>query len=121
MFDDTALVPESSEPVAQIGRDMVEMMVGAYLGKARGDELLRDPRVSPIHAAAKLPPSHIVVGSADPLVAQAEALVTALAAAGVEHEHFVDADMPHGYAQMEFFPSARPAIDRMVAFLRRTL
>ncbi|MEN8161696.1 MAG: alpha/beta hydrolase [Myxococcota bacterium] len=121
MFDDTALVPAGGEEAVQIGRDMVEMMVGAYLGETRGDDLLRDPRVSPVHAAARLPPSHVVVGSADPLVAQAEALVKALAAAGVEHEHFVDADMPHGYAQMEFFPSARPAIDRMIAFLRRTL
>jgi acetyl esterase/lipase len=45
--------------------------------------------------------------------------VAALARAGVEHEHFVDEAMPHGYAQMEFLPHARPAIDRMVAFLRK--
>jgi hypothetical protein len=25
--------------------------------------------------------------------------------------------MPHGFAQMEFFPSARESIDRMVEFL----
>ena len=35
-------------------------------------QLLHDPRLSPLYAAAKLPPSHVVVGSADPLVAQAE-------------------------------------------------
>jgi hypothetical protein len=29
--------------------------------------------------------------------------------------------MPHGYVQMEFLPAARPAIDRMVAFLRKTV
>jgi monoterpene epsilon-lactone hydrolase len=69
--------------------------------------------------AAKLPPSHVVVGSADPLAAQAEALVNALAAAGVPHEHFVDAGMPHGYAQLEFLPAARPAIERMLGFLRK--
>jgi acetyl esterase/lipase len=97
------------------------MMLGAYLGKARSDALLRDPRVSPLMAVAKLPPSHIVVGSADPLAGQADALVEALAAAGVPHEHFVDTGMPHGYAQMEFLPAARPAIERMVGFLRRNL
>ena len=63
----------------------------------------------------------MLVLSGYPLEAQAEVLVKALAAAGVEHEHYVDADMPHGYAQMEFLPGARPAIDRMVAFLRRTV
>jgi acetyl esterase len=105
----------------EIGKEIVEMMVGAYLGTepARRDALLRDPRVSPLAAAAKLPPTHVVVGSADPLAVQAEALVKALAAAGVPHEHFVDQGMPHGYAQMEFLPGARPAIERMVGFLRR--
>jgi monoterpene epsilon-lactone hydrolase len=77
---------------------MVEMMVGA-----------------------KLPPCHVVVGSADALLPQSEALVKALAAAGVPHEHFVDAGMPHGYAQLEFLAGARPAIARMVAFLRKHL
>jgi acetyl esterase/lipase len=66
-----------------------------------------------------LPPTHVVVGSADPLVDQARALVSELAASGVEHELFVDVDMPHGYLQMEFLPPARPAIERMIAFLRK--
>jgi acetyl esterase/lipase len=77
--------------------------------------------VSPIFAAEKLPPSHVVVGSVDDLAPQSEALVKALAQAGVPHEHFVDAGMPHGYAQMEFLPATRPAIERMVAFLRKHL
>lgn len=123
MLGEASLVPEgplAADPrVAAIGREIVEMMVGAYLGSAGRDALLRDPRVSPLAAAAKLPPSHVVVGSADPLAVQAEVLVKALAAAGVPHEHHVDAGMPHGYAQMEFLPAARPAIERMVEFLRR--
>ncbi len=119
MFGDVALVPGADPQAVAIGQDMVEMMVSAYLGKTRSEVLLRDPRVSPLTAAAKLPPSHVVVGSADALAAQSEALVKALAAAGVPHEHYVDAGMPHGYAQMEFLPAARPAIDRMVAFLRK--
>ena len=41
--------------------------------------------------------------------------------AGVEHEHFEDPEMPHGYVQMEFLPPARSAVDRMIDFLRRTL
>jgi acetyl esterase len=115
-----AFASASREAVA-IGRELVEMMVGAYLGKTRSEAVLRDARVSPLYAAEKLPPSHIVVGSADDLAPQSEALVKALGRAGVAHEHFVDADMPHGYAQLEMLPAARPAIDRMVAFLRKHL
>jgi acetyl esterase len=118
-FGDVALVPGADPKAVAIGEEMVEMMVGAYLGKTRSEALLRDPRVSPLAAAAKLPPSHVVVGSADALVGQSEALVKALAAARIPHEHYVDEGMPHGYAQMEFLPAARPAIDRMIAFLRK--
>ena len=114
-----SLAPGADARAAEAGRGLVEMMVGSYLGEARSDALLRDPRVSPLAVASRLPPSHVVVGGADPLAGQADALVKALAAAGVPHEHFVDAGMPHGYAQMEFLPAARPAIERMLAFLRK--
>jgi acetyl esterase/lipase len=125
MLDAGSVTPDGAlaadARAVQIGKDMVEMMVGAYLGApgARREELARDPRVSPLRVADRLPPSHVVVGSADPLAVQAEALVKALSGAGVAHEHFVDPGMPHGYAQMEFLPGARPAIERMVEFLRR--
>jgi acetyl esterase/lipase len=39
----------------------------------------------------------------------------------VEHEHVVYDGMPHGFAQMEFFPQARQSIDRMVEFLGKHL
>jgi acetyl esterase len=119
MFGDVSLVAGGDERAVAIGRDLVEMMVSAYLGKTRSAALLRDPRVSPLHAAAQLPPSHVVVGSADAVAPQSEALVRALRAASVPHEHYVDAGMPHGYAQMEVLPAARPALDRMIAFLRK--
>jgi acetyl esterase len=107
--------------LVEIGKDLLDLMVGSYLGDSPGAALLADPRVSPLRAAERLPPSHIVVGGADPLVAQAETLAAALRRAGVEHEHVVDPGMPHGYAQMEFLPPARVAIDRMIAFLRALL
>lgn len=105
-------------PLVEIGREMLDLMVGSYLGASPPPALLADPRVSPLHAAGRLPPSHVVVGGADPLLPQAEALAAALRRAGVEHEHVVDPGMPHGYAQMEFLAPARTAIDRMIAFLR---
>ncbi len=107
--------------LAEAGEKLIELMMGSYLGTDRGDTLLHDPRVSPIHAAAKLPPSHVMVGTADGLAKQAEALVAALEREGVEHEYAVYEGMPHGFAQMEFFPPARESIDRMVAFLGKHL
>ena len=56
-----------SRDAAEIGAKMIDLMVHSYLGADPSPGMLADPRVSPIHAAAKLPPSHIVVGNADPL------------------------------------------------------
>jgi acetyl esterase len=98
--------------------DMLELMVGSYLGSKPGRErVLRDPRVSPLHAAAKLPPCHVMCGTADPLIAQARALRDALALAGVAHEYVEEPGMPHGFVQIEMLPPARPAIERMRKFL----
>jgi acetyl esterase len=107
--------------LAEAAEKMIELMVGSYLGAERSEGLLADPRISPIHAAAKLPPSHVMVGSADALAPQASALVAALELAGVEHEHVIYDGMPHGFAQMEFFPQARQSIERMVEFLGKHL
>ena len=113
------LTPPVCPPEA--GEQLVRLMVDSYLGEDPPAGRLEDPRVSPLHAADRLPPSHVVVGSMDPLVAQAETLVEQLTAAGVEHEFFVDEGMPHGYAQMEFLAPTMPAIERMVQFLRKHL
>jgi acetyl esterase len=100
---------------------LMELMVGSYLGSERPEALLADPRVSPIHSASALPPSHIVCGAMDPLADQARALAETLANADVAHELFIEDGMPHGFAQMEFFPQAQQSIDRMCAFLRKQL
>ena len=92
----------------------------AYLGDDL-EKLVADPRVSPIHDISGMPPAHIVVGAEDALLPQSEALVRKLEAAGVEHEYFVDAHMPHGYLQMEMLPPSAPALGRIVAFLERRL
>jgi acetyl esterase len=89
-------------------------LVDAYLS-AR--DQIADPRVSPVLKSASLPPAHIAVGSADPLIDDAEALSAALARAGRVHDFHVYADMPHAFAQMEFLDDALPAIQRMCRFL----
>ena len=94
------------------------VMHDAYLGCKGNDDLLRDVRVSPLHGAARLPPSCIVVGDSDPLLEDSRALQRALAAANVPHRLDVVPDMPHAFVQMEFLREARTSIDRMTAFLR---
>jgi acetyl esterase len=123
VFDFAGLVHgfEGDDPLSRVGREMVELMVAAYLGPRPPASLLEDPRVSPLRSAERLPPTFVVVGGADPLVEQARALTGILEKAGVPHEHLLVDGMPHGFVQMEFFPQARESIDRMVAFLRRHL
>lgn len=93
-----------------ITRDLVD----AYLEERA---LITDPRVSPVQKAAVLPPAHIAVGSADPLVEDAQALRAVLARSGRVHDYHVYADMPHAFAQMEFLDDALPAVERMCRFL----
>jgi acetyl esterase/lipase len=79
--------------------------------------LVDDPRVSPIRKAARLPPTHIAVGDADPLIEDAEKLRVALTRAGQVHDYQVYADMPHAFMQMEFLGSAGKALTQMCGFL----
>jgi acetyl esterase len=113
--------PNVPMPDPEQAKKMIELMVHSYLGVDPSAEILRDPRVSPFHAAAKLPPSFLVVGTADPLMAQQQSLAEALAQAGIEHESVILPGMPHGFVQMEFLPPARESIERMTAFLARHL
>jgi len=99
--------------------DLTSLLADAYLGGEQ--RLLRDPRVSPIFRAVDLPPAHIAVGSADPLIEDAQALRAALAQAGKRHDYQVYEEMPHAFMQMEFLPAARIAITRMTRFLHQEL
>lgn len=79
--------------------------------------LVSDPRVSPFRKAAMLPPAHIAIGDADPLLEDAEALRAALARSGRVHDYHVYEDMPHAFMQMEILGSAKTALARLCEFL----
>ena len=100
-------------------RDAMQMILTAYLGEAPSESLLNDPRVSPLRGAERLPPSCLVVGTGDPLLAQSYALAAALERGGVPHEHIVCDGMPHGFLQLEALPPARDALGRAIAFLKK--
>ncbi|MEM7020314.1 MAG: alpha/beta hydrolase [Pseudomonadota bacterium] len=112
-----------SEQGAIPGSDsnLVDMMVDSYIGHDY-NKLVVDPRVSPIHVAEKLPEAHVMCGTADALIEDCQKLMGKLEAAGIPAESAFFDEMPHGFAQMEdFFPQAKESIERMIAFLNRTV
>ena len=105
----------------ELGRKLTTAMIDGYLGANASQSLLRDPRVSPVQGAAKLPPSFLVCGTADPLLAHQNALVAELVKAKIPHEAVVLDGMPHGFVQMEFLPQALESVRKMTAFLAKYL
>ena len=97
---------------------LMEMMVGSYLGADRDEDILSDPRVSPIYVADKLPPAHILCGTLDGLINGSKLLARKLSSEGIKTEEFYYENMPHGFLHFEeIYPESRQAIDRMVNFL----
>ena len=101
--------------------NLAELMVNSYIGHDL-ENLLVDPRVSPIHTATKLPPALITCGTADSLINDCRKTVEILQANGQHVEHDYYEDMPHGFCQIEeMFPQALQSISRMIDFLDRQL
>jgi len=103
------------------GVDLIsEMMIGSYLGPDRNRDLLHHPWVSPIHVAEKFPPTHILCGTNDGLMASSKALAQKLRESNIVCEEFYYEGMPHGFLHFEeIFPEATQAIKRMADFLVR--
>ena len=84
---------------------------------------LSDPRISPINAADKFPPTLLIYSPGDPSVIEGcEALPPKLEAADIPHEILVLDDLPHGFLQMEeIFPEVLKTIRQMTDFLLKRL
>jgi len=84
-----------------------------------GDADVSDPRVSPLFARLDgLPPLLVQVGSEEVLYSDAERLVDAARAAGVDATLDVGEGMLHDYQAVADAPEAVAATDRGAAFLR---
>jgi acetyl esterase len=99
-----------------------EMMMRAYLG-TQYPAALADPRVSPIKGikAGAMPPSFIICGAADPLMAQSREFAAALKGADIRNELHEIESMPHAFMQMDFLPGCVEGHRLMFDFLKRTL
>ena len=81
-----------------------------------------DPRVSPLHVGEKLPPTHILCGTADRLIDDCKILISKLEAANIPRKVSFYENMPHGFAQMEeAFPEARQSVESMISFVNQHL
>jgi acetyl esterase/lipase len=81
----------------------------------------KDPLVSPVFGAwSGMPPLLIQVGDAEVLLDDAAQLASVAAAAGVDVEHHVYAEMPHVW-QLSYpaFPEAVDAVGQIAEFVRR--
>lgn len=102
------------------GATATRMLQQAYFDqKALPD--VQDPRLSPITAADELPPSYILIGTQDALLANSRRLREAMEGAGVRHDYHEVSGAPHGFVQMEFVPGWRRSIKGMTNFLDREL
>jgi acetyl esterase len=97
-------------------------MVKAYAGAAY-PKILDDPRFSPIHAIkpGAMPPSFVICGTADSLLADTNSMAAALKRADIRHEVVVLEDMPHGFMQFDVLSGCKQGLEKMFDFLRRTV
>ena len=101
--------------------NLVDLMVDSYIGHDR-EKLTQDTRVSPIHAADKLPDVLITCGAADGLMDDCRRLESILTECGKNFETDYYDEMPHGFCQLEeVFSEARQSVDKMIEFLDRKL
>jgi acetyl esterase len=96
--------------------ELLHMMADAYAGGKATEAWAKDPRVSPLPFAHRLPPSLLVCGSMDPFLPQSEELFRSLETRKGKDRLIVAPGMPHAFAQMEFLPGVLDVIDEMARF-----
>jgi acetyl esterase len=116
VFDFPAVIQRSSDDLP------IQMMARAYLGSAY-PAALEDPRVSPLRAIkpGALPPTFVICGTADVLIAETNAVAEALKRADIRHEVKIHDEMPHGFLQMGMLSGCAEGLAQTFDFLRRTL
>lgn len=90
-----------------------------YLEPKDARTLLDDPRLHPERYCAGFPPSLVLAGTDDPLLAESTALAARLDAAGVPHELVVVPGAPHGVLQLPTHPGHDEGLARVATFLDR--
>lgn len=91
-----------------------------YLEPDDARRLLDDPRLHPERHCGSFPPTLVLAGEHDPLLAESTALAARLTEAAVLHEFVVARAAPHGFLQLPTHPSHAEGLRTIDGFLRRT-
>ena len=99
--------------------EITRMMIKAYLGDRQ--ELINDPRVTPLNGIKPgiMPPTLLLVGTADNLVPDTYAMAELLREAEIPHEVHVLEDMPHAFLQIWMVSGCAAGLSLTMNFLGR--
>ena len=115
------LVPPEPELWSGLGV-VPKLLLDAYLPSSNYETLFSDPRFNPILGAEYMPPTVLVCGTGDLLIADCRRLANELRSNGTQAEEYYFQGMPHGFIQMEsLFEDAGRAIERIATFLHAEL
>lgn len=97
-----------------------KMLLDAYVGSNDFRSMVKDWRYNPLLKSEVMPPTCLVCGTADPLLADARTMAEKLGSSGIECKEAYFDDMPHGFIQMDsIFAEANEAINNIIGFLNR--
>ena len=99
--------------------EITKMMIHAYLPNR--EELVTDPRVTPLNGIKPgiMPPTLLLVGTADNLVPDTYAMAELLRKAEIPHEVHVLEDMPHAFLQIWMVSGCAEGLRLTREFLER--
>jgi acetyl esterase len=99
--------------------EITKMMIHAYLPNREG--LVTDPRVTPLNGIKPgiMPPTLLLVGTADNLVPDTYAMAELLRKAEIPHEVHVLEDMPHAFLQIWMVSGCAEGLRLTREFLER--
>lgn len=99
--------------------EITKMMIKAYLGERQ--ELIDDPRVTPLNGIKPgiMPPTLLIVGTADNLVPDTYKMAELLRRAEIPHEVHVLEDMPHAFLQIWMVKGCAEGLHLTTQFLAR--
>ncbi len=99
--------------------EITRMMIKAYLGDRQ--ELINDTRVTPLNGIKPgiMPPTLLLVGTADNLVPDTYAMAELLRKAEIPHEVHVLEDMPHAFLQIWMVSGCAEGLSLTTNFLAR--
>jgi acetyl esterase len=98
----------------------VEGVAKAYLAHSF-PSLLKEPRVSPLAGVGqgKLPPCLLIVGDADDLLPESQAMANALSVAGIQYRLRIFEGMPHAFMQMGELSACLAGLEEIRDFLKK--